>query len=118
MALVGVLLDFLPIFFRVLDLPMCPAGYVHMSQNRLGPVVDVLVALISAVDSRSMPKATALLYTVRTVGVTLGVSIGGSIQIGSLAMNLRKAFADRSDREQASRHLIAFFSTSRVKSEH
>lgn len=60
------------------------------------------VALISAVDSRSMPKATALLYTVRTLGVTMGVSIGGSIQIGSLAMNLRKVFADRRDREQVS----------------
>jgi hypothetical protein len=49
-----------------------------------------------------MPKATALLYTVRTLGVALGVSTGGSIQIGALTMNLKRAFADHPDQPQAS----------------
>jgi len=49
-----------------------------------------------------MPKATALLYTVRTLGVTLGVSIGGSIQIGSLISNLKRAFRDHPDRDKVS----------------
>jgi len=47
-----------------------------------------------------MPKATALLYTVRTLGVALGVSIGGSIQVGALAMNLKRAFSNNPDKDQ------------------
>lgn len=53
-----------------------------------------LIAMISAVDSKSMPQATALLYTLRTLGGTLGVSVGGSIQLGALTSNLRSRFAD------------------------
>ncbi|WVR08996.1 hypothetical protein IAU60_006056 [Kwoniella sp. DSM 27419] len=49
-----------------------------------------LVALVSSVDSRMMPKATALMYTTRSLGATLGVSIGGSIQLGALASSLKK----------------------------
>lgn len=52
------------------------------------------VALISSVDSRAMPKATALLYTVRSLGATLGVSLGGSIQVGALVRALRARFSD------------------------
>ena len=66
------------------------------------PLVLMLVALISAVDSKSMPKATALLYTIRTLGVTLGLSIGGSIQIGALTTKLRQAFAEEGNRELVS----------------
>ncbi|BEI89438.1 uncharacterized protein CcaverHIS019_0208000 [Cutaneotrichosporon cavernicola] len=53
-----------------------------------------LIALISSVDSRAMPKATALLYTVRSLGATLGVSLGGSIQVGALVRALRQRFGD------------------------
>ncbi|OCF38301.1 multidrug resistance protein fnx1 [Kwoniella heveanensis CBS 569] len=49
-----------------------------------------LVALISSVDSQMMPKATALMYTSRSLGATLGVSIGGSVQLGALASSLKK----------------------------
>ena len=48
------------------------------------------------------PKATALLYTVRTLGVALGVSIGGSIQIGALTTHLKLRFADHPDVDQVS----------------
>jgi hypothetical protein len=41
-----------------------------------------------------MPKATALLYTVRSLGATLGVSLGGSIQVGALVRALRQRFSD------------------------
>lgn len=41
-----------------------------------------------------MPKATALLYTVRSLGATLGVSLGGSIQVGALVRALRLRFSD------------------------
>ncbi|OCF71477.1 multidrug resistance protein fnx1 [Kwoniella mangroviensis CBS 8886] len=51
-----------------------------------------LVALISSVDSKIMPKATALMYTTRSLGATLGVSIGGSVQLGALAGDLKKQF--------------------------
>ncbi|CAK9783937.1 MFS general substrate transporter [Cutaneotrichosporon oleaginosum] len=53
-----------------------------------------LIALISSVDSHAMPKATALLYTVRSLGATLGVSLGGSIQVGALVRALRHRFSD------------------------
>ncbi|WWC89697.1 uncharacterized protein L201_004622 [Kwoniella dendrophila CBS 6074] len=53
-----------------------------------------LVALISSVDSKIMPKATALMYTTRSLGATLGVSIGGSVQLGALASDLKKQFKD------------------------
>lgn len=61
-----------------------------------------LIAMISAVDSKSMPKATAVLYTLRTLGGTLGVSVGGSIQLGALTMNLRSRFADIDNKENVS----------------
>ena len=65
-----------------------------------------LLALVGAVDSRvmvrrahqspsqltSQPKATALLYTVRTLGGTLGVSFGGALQLGALTNGLRARF--------------------------
>lgn len=50
------------------------------------------VALISSIDSAAMPKGTALLYTVRSLGSTLGVSLGGSIQVGALVHGLKKRF--------------------------
>ncbi|WWC60765.1 uncharacterized protein I303_103341 [Kwoniella dejecticola CBS 10117] len=53
-----------------------------------------LVALISAVDSKIMPKATALMYTTRSLGATLGVSLGASVQLGALASDLKKQFRD------------------------
>ena len=69
----------------------------------------ITVGLISAVDSKAMvsgcdrrdqividrcqPKATALLYTSRTLGGTLGVSLGSSVQIGVLGSTLRSRFA-------------------------
>jgi len=59
-----------------------------------------LVALISGVDSKSMPRATALLYTIRSLGVTMGISIGGSIQLGALSTQLRSRFWDVPNREQ------------------
>ncbi|EIW66403.1 hypothetical protein TREMEDRAFT_45829 [Tremella mesenterica DSM 1558] len=48
-----------------------------------------LVALIASCDSKLMPKATALLYMIRSLGVTLGVSTGGSIQLGALTSALK-----------------------------
>ncbi|ORX33406.1 multidrug resistance protein fnx1 [Kockovaella imperatae] len=59
-----------------------------------------LIALITAVDSKNMPKATALLYTVRTLGVALGISIGGSIQIGAFASQMKKQFGDYPGRDE------------------
>ncbi|WWD20929.1 hypothetical protein CI109_105407 [Kwoniella shandongensis] len=56
-----------------------------------------IVALISAVDSKIMPKATALLYTTRSLGGTLGVSVGGSIQLGALVSHLKARFGDLSN---------------------
>jgi hypothetical protein len=53
------------------------------------------------IGSRKM-LTTALLYTVRTLGVALGVSIGGSIQIGALTSNLKRAFRDHPDRDKVS----------------
>ncbi|WRT67494.1 uncharacterized protein IL334_004466 [Kwoniella shivajii] len=52
-----------------------------------------LVALISSVDSKIMPKATALLYTSRSLGATLGMSLGGSVQLGALAGDLKIRFS-------------------------
>ena len=46
-----------------------------------------------------MPQATALLYTIRTLGGTLGVSVGGSIQLGALASGLRQRFVDVDNNE-------------------
>ncbi|WVQ75495.1 hypothetical protein IAR50_005120 [Cryptococcus sp. DSM 104548] len=59
-----------------------------------------LVAMVSSVDSRVMPKATALLYTTRSLGATLGVSIGGSLQLGALASQLRFRFEGVDNQEQ------------------
>jgi len=39
-----------------------------------------------------MPKGTAVLYTVRSLGSTLGVSLGGSVQVGALVSALRANF--------------------------
>lgn len=55
-------------------------------------LIVTLIATVSSVDSETMPKATALLYTVRSLGSTLGVSLGGSIQVGALVGALRKRF--------------------------
>ena len=69
--------------------------YVTIFPSSLGYSIFLcvnLIALVSAVDSAIMPKATALLYTVRTLGVTLGVSMGGAVQLGSLASHLNKSF--------------------------
>jgi hypothetical protein len=71
------------------------------------------VALISSVDSKTMPKATALLYTIRSLGGTLGVSIGGSIQLASLASGLRSRFADVHGREKVSKLVLKWFTTTR-----
>jgi hypothetical protein len=46
------------------------------------------------------PKATALLYTTRTLGGTLGVSIGGSVQLGALASTLKTRFAALPNRDE------------------
>ncbi|WWC69120.1 uncharacterized protein I206_103056 [Kwoniella pini CBS 10737] len=51
-----------------------------------------LVAMISSVDSKIMPKATALMYTTRSLGGTLGVSLGASVQLGALVSELKKQF--------------------------
>ncbi|WVQ81247.1 hypothetical protein IAT38_003369 [Cryptococcus sp. DSM 104549] len=59
-----------------------------------------LVAMVSSVDSKIMPKATALLYTTRSLGATLGVSVGGSLQLGALATHLRSQFSDIDNREE------------------
>lgn len=55
-------------------------------------LTPLAVALISSVDRHTMPKATALLYTVRSLGATLGVSLGGSVQVGVLVSGLAKRF--------------------------
>jgi len=47
-----------------------------------------------------MPKATALLYTVRTLGVALGISIGGSIQIGAFTSQMHNRFGDYPNLDQ------------------
>ncbi|KIR64125.1 hypothetical protein I312_103936 [Cryptococcus bacillisporus CA1280] len=59
-----------------------------------------LIALVSSVDSKLMPKATALLYTTRSLGATLGVSVGGSIQLGALASQLKILFEGLEARDQ------------------
>lgn len=78
------------------------AYYLTIFPSSLGYSVFLccnLVALISAVDSHSMPRATALLYTVRTLGVTIGVSLGGSIQLGALTAQLKQRLADQPDKD-------------------
>ncbi len=54
------------------------------------------------------PKATAVLYTLRTLGGTLGVSVGGSIQLGSLTSNLRSRFADVDNSDSVSVHHLVY----------
>ncbi|ODN74574.1 hypothetical protein L202_06936 [Cryptococcus amylolentus CBS 6039] len=49
---------------------------------------------------KSSPKATALLYATRSLGATLGVSIGGSIQLGALGTQLRAQFKGVDHQEQ------------------
>lgn len=48
----------------------------------------------------SQPKATALLYTTRSLGATLGVSVGGSVQLGALASQLKVLFESLEARDQ------------------
>lgn len=48
----------------------------------------------------SQPKATALLYTTRSLGATLGVSVGGSVQLGALASQLKVLFEGLEARDQ------------------
>ena len=45
------------------------------------------------------PKATALLYTVRILGGTLGVSFAGALQLSTLTSALRTSFATVPERE-------------------
>ncbi|CAD6575001.1 MAG: hypothetical protein TREMPRED_001269 [Tremellales sp. Tagirdzhanova-0007] len=75
------------------------AYYVTYFPCSLGYSVFLCFAMISSVDSKSMPKATALLYTVRTLGGTIGVSVGGSIQLGALNSSLKSSFADINNRQ-------------------
>ena len=48
----------------------------------------------------SQPKATALLYPTRSLGATLGVSVGGSVQLGALASQLKVLFEGLEARDQ------------------
>ncbi|KAL7423993.1 hypothetical protein Q5752_001578 [Cryptotrichosporon argae] len=76
------------------------AYYVTVFPSSVGYAMFLcvgLVALVSSIDSRMMPKAMALLYTVRALGATLGVSLGASIQIGALVAHLKTQFADIPD---------------------
>ncbi|ORY30040.1 multidrug resistance protein fnx1 [Naematelia encephala] len=78
------------------------AYYLTFLPSSLGYSVFLccqLIALISGVDSKAMPQATALLYTTRTLGGTIGVSMGGSIQLGALTSHLRSRLADAPNRE-------------------
>jgi hypothetical protein len=58
--------------------------------------------LISDNQLIAQPKATALLYTLRTLGGTLGIAIGGSVQIGVLASELKKWLPDSDDKSTVS----------------
>lgn len=62
-------------------------------------LIVTLIATVSSVDSETMPKATALLYTVRSLGSTLGVSLGGSIQVGVLVSALETRFTGKHGRK-------------------
>ncbi|GHJ86755.1 hypothetical protein NliqN6_3157 [Naganishia liquefaciens] len=59
-----------------------------------------LVALIAEVDKGMMPKATSVLYTVRSLGNTVGIALSASIQQAVLVRDLREVLKDRTDREQ------------------
>lgn len=59
-----------------------------------------LVALIAEVDKEMMPKATSVLYTVRSLGNTVGIAISASIQQAVLVKNLREVLYARADREK------------------
>ncbi|KAJ9096351.1 hypothetical protein QFC21_005172 [Naganishia friedmannii] len=61
-----------------------------------------LVALIAEVDKDMMPKATSVLYTVRSLGNTVGIAISASIQQAVLVKDLREVLYKRTDREKAS----------------
>jgi len=76
----------------------------------------IVVALVSGVDSKAMvcpsaktqrgreadkqPKATALLYTIRALGGTIGISSAGSIQLSSLTHSLRNVFKNEPNASQ------------------
>lgn len=71
------------------------AYYATVLPSNLGYAVFLVVSLVStiaSVDAQTMPKATALLYTVRSLGATLGISLGGCVQIWALVRQLRKRF--------------------------
>lgn len=71
------------------------AYYLAVMPSNVGYAVFLVVSLVStiaSVDAQTMPKATALLYTVRSLGATLGISLGGCVQIWALVRELRKRF--------------------------
>lgn len=71
------------------------AYYATVLPSNVGYAVFLVVSLVStiaSVDAATMPKATALLYTVRSLGATLGISLGGCVQIWALVRELRKRF--------------------------
>lgn len=57
---------------------------------------------METLTTTSQPKATALLYTTRSLGATLGVSVGGSIQLGALASQLKILFEGLEARDHVS----------------
>lgn len=57
---------------------------------------------MKTLTTTSQPKATALLYTTRSLGATLGVSVGGSVQLGALASQLKILFEGLEARDQVS----------------
>lgn len=61
------------------------------------------------------PRATALLYTVRSLGGTLGISLGASSQLGLLSHLLRLALPDGPER-QATINAILHSSKSAIRS--
>lgn len=82
------------------------AYYASVLPSNLGYAVFLcvsLVSLIASVDGRAMPKATALLYTVRSLGATLGISLGGCVQIWSLVRELRRRFVGPGSRRLINR---------------
>lgn len=69
-----------------------------------------LVALIASVEPKMMPKATSVLYTVRSLGNTAGVSLSAALQQGILARLLRHVLANANppimEPDSAIRHIL------------
>lgn len=69
-----------------------------------------LVALIASVEPKMMPKATSVLYTVRSLGNTAGVSLSAALQQGVLARLLRRLLAQSDppliEPDAAIRHIL------------